>query len=260
MISTNLASTDGRSGGMPDASINAEGMAAVQKIRADRMSPGRRRGELRVRMLTWLADQDHQGGPADWSGFASGPDIAYYCNDFTEKDIHREADYLQEKGLIRSHKVWNAAPGTVRPTITTDGQDCLVDFGGNVSEYLSRGQRPNQTTNTTNNVAMTGSTGKITVASDNVVQNVNSGLDTTKLLDFAGFVRQSIPVIGVDGEEQEALGTQSEELHREASSASPDKGRLRSLTDSILEGLRLAAPTVVQSTAIGLGGWCFGVE
>lgn len=100
---------------------------------------------------------------------------------------------------------------------------------------------------------MTDSTGNIAVASENVVQNVNAGLDTTALLDFAGFVRQTLPTLGLPPEQQHALDAQAEALHREADSPAPDRGKLRRLLDAILEGLRLATPTVVQSTAIGLG-------
>lgn len=236
-----------------DASINAEGVALVQRLRAERMSPARRLGTLRSRMLTWLDDRDQQGGPSDWSTFLVMPYIEYHGSDFTEKEVLREASYLKEHDLIKAFSAWGVKPGTLRPTITIQGRDCLVDFGGNVSDYLNREQRANGTTSTTNNITMTGSSGNITVASDNVVQNVNAGLDTTRLLDFAGLVRQSLPILGLEQSTQEELDAQSEELHREAGAATPDRSRLRSLIEAILSGLRLAAPTVVRATAIGLG-------
>ncbi|MGM1062164.1 hypothetical protein [Saccharothrix sp. Mg75] len=233
----------------PDASINAEGVVAVQKIRRERMKPARRLGVLRSRMLTWLDGHDRQTGSRPWSEFLAGPDIGYYGNNFTEKEVLREADYLHERGLIKTLSTASRSPGVARSTITSNGRDCLVDFDGNVSEYLNRGQQ----SNTTTNIMMTGSTGNITVASDNVVQNVNAGLSTTEVLKFAGFVRQSLPVLGVEQSAHEALDAQAEELHQEASSAAPDRGRLRGLLDAVLDGLRMAAPTVVRSTAIGLG-------
>lgn len=239
--------------GGSDASINAEGAALVQKLRAERMRPARRLGTLRSRMLTWLDEYSEQSGPSDWSEFLAGPGMEYHGSDFTEKEVTREADYLQHHGLIKAFSAWGATSGMLRPTITTQGRDCLVDFEGNVSDYLNRSQRPNNTTSTTNNITMTGSTGNITVASDNVVQNVNAGLDTTKTLDFAGYVRQTLPVLGLDQDTREVLNAQAEELHQEADTAAPDRGKLRRLLDAILEGLRLAAPTVVQATAIGLG-------
>jgi hypothetical protein len=85
------------------------------------------------------------------------------------------------------------------------------------------------------------------VASENVV------LDTTKLLDFAGFVGQTLPTLGLPADQQQTLDVQAEELHQESDSPTPDRGKLRRLGDAILDGLRAAAPTVVQSTAIDLG-------
>jgi hypothetical protein len=137
----------------------------------------------------------------------------------------------------------------IRPELTANGRDCVVDFGGNVPDYLNRSPRGGHTTH----IKMTGSTGNITVASENVVQNVSTGLDTTKLLDFAGFVRQTLPTLGLPADQQQTLDAQAEELHQESDSPTPDRGKLRRLGDAILDGLRAAAPTVVQSTAIDLG-------
>lgn len=239
--------------GGPDANITAQGIARVQQLRTERQSPARRVATLRTRMLMWLDHQEQQEiGIDDWSQFLASPNVDYYGTPFSKQELAREAEYLKQHDLITGIDVGDmrqATPGMIRPKLTGSGRDCVIDFGGNVSDYLNRGRSGGNTTN----ITMTDSAGNITVASENVVQNVNSGLDTTKLLDFAGFVRQTLPTLGLPTNQQDTLDTQAGELHHEADSPTPDRSKLRRLLDAILEGLGAAAPTVVQSTAIGLG-------
>jgi hypothetical protein len=233
------------------ARITASGMACVQQLRAKRDTSAQRIGTLRTRMLLWLDQRERQGvDTGDWSDFLAGPDADYYGTAFSKRDLAREAGYLKQHNLITAIDVRDlVSPAMIRPELTANGRDCVVDFGGNVSDYLNRSQRSGHTTH----IMMTDSTGNITVASENVVQNVNTGLDTTKLLDFAGFVRQTLPTLGLSADQQQALDAQAKELHQESDSPTPDRGKLRRMVDAILDGLRAAAPTVVQSTAIGLG-------
>ncbi|SDG69729.1 hypothetical protein SAMN05216553_110295 [Lentzea fradiae] len=109
------------------------------------------------------------------------------------------------------------------------------------------------TTITTNDTTMTDSTGNITVGSSDVRQEANSGLDTTEVLTFIGFVRQSLPVLGIEQSAQEGLVARIGELHREADSATPDRRRLCELLGTVLDGLRLVDPTVVRTIALDMG-------
>jgi len=45
----------------------------------------------------------------------------------------------------------------------------------------------------------------------------------------------------------------AEELHAEAASSTPDRGRLRQLVDRLLAGLKEAAPTVASKLLLAAG-------
>lgn len=147
--------------GGPVAEITAHGIAWVQQARADRQSSARRTGALRTRMLLWLDEQERCGTQAtDWSGFLSGPNAVYHEAPFTKQELTREAAYLKQRNLITAIDIEEAEPGFLQPGLTTDGRDCIIDHGGNVSDY-NRGRTGGATTN----VTMSDNSGNIVVAS-----------------------------------------------------------------------------------------------
>ncbi|RKT51877.1 hypothetical protein [Saccharothrix australiensis] len=234
--------------GGADCDLTAAGLSEAQRLQTERMSPARRLGVLRTRMLQWLEDQVRV---TDWTGFLSGDQARYHGNDFSEAELRREAGYLHEHGLIKAFSTWQSGDGMLRPSLTAEGRDCLIHFEGDVNQYLNRSVRPGITNNTT--ITMTDSIGNITNASAHVVQNANAGLDTTKVLEFAGALRQSLPILGLDEDVQQVANAQAEELHQEAQSATPDRGKMRRLLDGLLQALSTGSATAVQNLLAGLG-------
>jgi hypothetical protein len=55
---------------------------------------------------------------------------------FTEAEVRRAAAYLVAKDLIKGPGAWGSAGSPVRASITPQGQDCVEEYGGDVSEYL----------------------------------------------------------------------------------------------------------------------------
>jgi predicted transcriptional regulator len=236
-------------GGNWDAKLTAQGVDFVQKIRVERSDSVRRSRELQQHMLCWLHNQEHRGTPpSDWNDFLASDDAIFYGDRFTLAELERQAEYLSAKTLITSLHIAEAADGTLKPSLTAAGQDCVMDFGGNVSEYTNR-QRCGGTTN----INMTSSTGNIVVASENVKQNIKTGIDTRKLLEFAGFVRQVLPTLGLGEDDQAELDADAAELHRAAEEVEPDRGRLQQLSDAVMSGLIKAAPSIVTATATAMG-------
>ncbi|HWG63398.1 MAG TPA: hypothetical protein VG253_17010 [Streptosporangiaceae bacterium] len=131
--------------------------------------------------------------------------------------------------------------------LTDDGHDCVLEFGGNVSDYLGRRNTGPVSTYIANN------SGNVAVASAHFAQNVTTGLDASKLIELAAAVRQALPVLGLPPDQHSALEGHAEELHDAASSPQPDKGNLRRLVDAIMAGLNKAATPVATAIATSLG-------
>jgi hypothetical protein len=66
--------------------------------------------------------------------------------------------------------------------------------------------------------------GNLVINGERFTQNYNAGIDVAQLLDFAGGVRQMLPVLGLDGSTKGDLAKVAEDLHAEASSPAPDRG------------------------------------
>ncbi len=231
-----------------DVAITSEGLAFISEVRTQRSDPTNRAQHLRKFMLRWLYEKSPNEPPHDWSAFYTDWRFFYLGESYTSDEVAREAEYLSDRGLISGLAIEEAGPASIYPRLTSDGRDCVTEHGGNVSTFLNRHQPANNT-----NVYMTGVQGNTVIASNNVVQNVEGGLDMRAMLDFAGFVRQVASTLGLADEERENMTSAAEALHEDASSSSPEPGRLRRLINSIMEGLTKAAPTVVSSTAIQMG-------
>jgi hypothetical protein len=190
--------------GGPNAEILPDGTAAVQRLRASRTDPAqraRRAATVRTRLLWWL--DAHDTPPTDLSGALVELDADDLGTPFTIADISREATYLRDKGLISVHRTWQS--DFLRPALTHAGRTCITDFGGNVSDYLDRGYRGGTTTN--NHVTVAGPGNNIAVGDHNT-QNMTAGLDITKVLEFAQFVSEAMPALGLSPEQQTTLAAQ----------------------------------------------------
>lgn len=237
------------SGGRTEAMITALGIDAVQQVRAERTDVVRRTRELGQRMLTWLLQQEYlDTQPPDWAGFAASEHGRFHGDLFTLGEVERRAGYLSERGLITGLSIDQAAPGTLNPGLTAAGRDCVIDFGANVADYLNRA--PN---GPTNHITMNHSTGQVVVGSENVRQTIRTGLDTRKLREFAEYVRQVAPTLGMTEDQVAAVQADATELCEATEATEPDHGRLRQLCDAVMRAITQAAPTVVQTAAIALG-------
>jgi hypothetical protein len=235
-------------GGPAFAMLTTEGINYIQKIRAKRVDHAERIRTLRQALLTWLYSQERQGiATGDWNGFVNGPDAHFYGDPFTETDIVTAVGDLSAKNLISGIDIDQLGPAMVKPRLTVDGRSCVIDYESDVSEYLKRQQGGST------NITMTNVQGQTVIASDNVTQTMTTGVDVSKLLDFAGFVRQVAPTLGLDEADQADLRNQAEQLHDAASSSNPDRGRLRRLLDAVMQGLLKAAPSVVTTAANDMG-------
>ncbi len=222
-LATNLSSY-----GDPCAQITPDGMAWVQRQRAAQADPTQRVHALRTRMLLWLDEPDNQK-VEDWSGFVASPSAVYQGVPFTQEEFAREAEYLSRKGLISAFESWSVKKGMIKPRLTDSGRDCITDHGGNVSDYLTRGRGGGNTTN--NNITMTGSTGNITVGSENVVQNVNETQQVAPgfeaIAEAVADTLRQLPAIGLPEEDQQDAEAVANEVLAEVVRDEPNRGWIR---------------------------------
>jgi hypothetical protein len=234
--------TYGRAGG----AITPAGIHAIQQLRTKRASPKVRAALLRREMLTWLDGQEERGaGPNSFDDFAASLESA--DDAFTERELRGAAEYLQRHQLIEAVHVEESSDGWVGPLLTVDGRECISDYDGDVGEYLRdrRGGGPTADNSTT--VYISDNNGNLSINGERFTQNYKTGLDVAALLEFAGGVRQMLPVLGMDVAAQGDLAKAADELHAEASSRSPDHGHLRQLVKRLQAGLKEAAPTVAKT-------------
>lgn len=192
----------------------------------------------------------HRAGNCSWSSRRPRRLAAY-----SERDVRHAAEYLHEHQLIKAVKVAEEIDGWLRPTLTVAGRTCLIDFGGDVAEYLNRGRATPMITDnsTTNNTWVSDNHGNLNVSGDHISQSItNSGLDVAQLLELAGGVDQFAPVLQLPAHVERELVATAHDLHAEASVAAPDRGRLRQLVDKIYAGVKDAAPTVGKKAVLGL--------
>lgn len=236
--------------GGTDAALTPLGIQRVQKLRADRTETSKRIPALRTAMLRWLsaresADED----VVSWDEFVDGHAADYLGERFKLGETERQADYLWSKGLIAAVRLGEERPGCTRPRLTSSGQDCAIDFGGNVSEYLNK---PPSATNI-NNIHIADNRGNLSIAGEQFTQSITSGIDTSELLKFAGAVRQILPTLDLETEKAAELDRQAEELHEAASEPEPEVGRLKKLWAAVMQGITSATPTVASELVTNLG-------
>ncbi|GAA2679822.1 MULTISPECIES: hypothetical protein [Actinosynnema] len=235
-----------------DCRLTGPGMVEAQRLIAQRNSPARRIGALRTGMLAWL---DANPRVPNWKPFLNTEAMSHPGKDFTPDEVDKEIAYLHEHGLFEGQVPAAGVRKVLNPRITSKGRDCLLHHEGDVRSYLDRnsGATTNHTTHNNTNITMTDSVGNIVNSSTNVRQNINSDLDVAAVLKFAGAVSQALPVLNLDQDTQRTADVQAQELHEEASAASPDPSRMRTMIRSLLETLKTGANTAILEFVTGLG-------
>lgn len=90
--------------------------------------------------------------------------------------------------------VEESSDGWIGPRLTVDGRECITDYDGDVGEYLRDRRGGGSTTDNSTTVHISENNGNLMVNGDRFTQYYNTGVDVAALLDFAGGVRQMLPV------------------------------------------------------------------
>jgi hypothetical protein len=95
--------------------------------------------------------------------------------------------------------------------------------------------------------------GNLAVASVHLAQTYGDGVDVGKIREFANFIGQISPTLGLGPDQQADLETGADELQAAASDPAADRGSFRRALDRVLRLLRAAGPTAAQKLAISMG-------
>ncbi|MFF0270025.1 hypothetical protein [Kribbella sp. NPDC004536] len=239
--------------GTPGGMITPTGINAVQELRNKRRDPKARDALLRSAMLRWLDEQEEADAyPNSFQEFVDS--LTEEDEKFSLREFRAAAEYLHSNGLITAvHVEEEPSEGWNGPRLTPEGRAYLTDHGGDVAEYLRerRGGSPTHH----NSIHIGGDNkGNFVVGSENCTQNYTAGLKTEDLVHFAELVRETLDALkGVDQATKDQLGEAADALKTEATTAAPERGRLRQLVDRLRAGVNAAAPTAVKTVLIAAG-------
>ncbi|MEV5255933.1 hypothetical protein AB0K98_29745 [Streptomyces werraensis] len=190
-------------------------------------------------MLRWLFDTDSDQTPVNPALFLATPGSYFAGTEISGTDLHQALAYLAEHNLIEHI---DTDPATV--AITPQGTRCAL-AGGSVQDHVNQ-PRPG----TTYNTYLPNAKGVIIGEQQNFTQNNTDGVDPTLFVQLAGYVGQVSPILGLSDEDRVELERVAQDLHDEATSGTPEPGRLRQFANQLKEMLLAGATTMAATQGI----------
>ncbi|MGW6612241.1 hypothetical protein ACWGA0_02040 [Streptomyces erythrochromogenes] len=225
-------------GGTPDVHLTDAGRAAIHRLKKLKKD---RSARLRYTMntyLKWLFDTAGTQESVNPSLFL-GTTAAYFAGTAISGDEMREAlAHLTDLDLVARP---TTAPEVV---ITAEGARCAL-AGGNVQDYVNQPR-----SGAVYNNYMPNAKGVIMGDQHNFTQNNTDGVDPTLFAQLAGYVGQVSSTLGMSEADRVELEGVAEDLHEEATSASPAPGRLRQLASQLRDTLLQAGTTIAATMGV----------
>ncbi|MEU3767895.1 hypothetical protein AB0E55_22825 [Amycolatopsis keratiniphila] len=237
--------------GDPDCLLSGAGRYQAQQLISQR--PARRVAALRTRMLRWL---DTESQRVDWSDFLASDHVEYQQQRFTQTEVEHQAEFLYNAGLITAVRVNEAVDGTLRPTLTSRGRDCLVQ-GGDVAAYLGAGHGPSNTTIRNSQDTHIGSiTGGMQAWNSTTVSQVQHNNAAAGYEELVRLVQQLVAQLPerteLTSEAREDIQEAAEDTLDVLAGPEPKPGKIRRLVDGIVGALGRAALPLGQGMAQGV--------
>jgi len=221
--------------GDPCVTLTAAGIADVHARRQRREDPAQRAAAARTGLLRWSYRQHLAKVHLPYTEqFAESAEAQFEGTRFT-KGAYGEIDYaakdLANKQLIEGAVVEEYA-GPVTAEITPAGIECVVDFGGNVPDYL-RDQRSQGPSMNVNGPVVYGDVHGAQLAWGN--QTVTQNQQQTQQIApgfeaiaqaVADTLRQ-LPAFGLPEEDQQDAEAVANEVLVEVTRSKPDRGKIR---------------------------------
>ncbi|WP_406075202.1 hypothetical protein [Streptomyces virginiae] len=209
--------------GDPAANLTPLGIQWIHERRRRRADPVARAITARRSVLVWLWTQKDQGVDQPIvAGVLETDSSVFEGERLTDDDIDRAASYLLDKGLIKGRQSFGH-PGPVRADITTEGQDCVEHYDGDVAVFDRRHDGGSTTFNIGSN------TGNIAANSRDFTLNATTtdgGVNLAEVVMLARALRQSAPILGLPDEEVIELTELADRLEHVATGDDVDQRRL----------------------------------
>ncbi|MFJ6699850.1 hypothetical protein ACIQM4_27815 [Streptomyces sp. NPDC091272] len=187
-------------------------------------------------LLRWLFDAGSDQTPVNPALFLATPSSYFAGTEISGTDLQQALVYLAEHRLI---DYIDTDPATA--AITSQGTSCAL-AGGSVQDHINQ-PRPG----TTYNTYLPNAKGVIIGEQQHFTQNNTDGVDPALFIQAAGYIGQVSTILGMPDEDRVELERVAQDLHDEATSDSPEPGRLRQfatqLKNKLLEGTSTMAAT-----------------
>ncbi|TGZ12342.1 hypothetical protein DV517_74370 [Streptomyces sp. S816] len=226
-------------GGTPDAHLTDAGRAAIHRLKRLRLDRAARLRYTMDAFHRWLFDTAGDQKPINPVLFLATPASYFAGSEITGTELHEALAYLSEHKLI---KHIDTEPPTV--AITLQGVSCALT-GGSVQDHVNQ-PRPSATYNT----YLPNAKGVIIGEQQNFTQNNTDGVDPTLFVQLAGYVGQVSPILGLSDKDRVELERVAQDLHTEATSASPEPGRLHQFATQLKDKLLAGATTMAATQGI----------
>lgn len=127
-------------GAPPYLQLTAAGIARIEDAQQQRADRARRASDLRGQMLRWLFDKTDRGEqPYSWDDFLSHNPSHLVGELFSEAEVRRQSKYLSERGFLATSAIIEEEdPEWANPTITSRGEDCVLQTEGVVERYMAK--------------------------------------------------------------------------------------------------------------------------
>ncbi|WP_148663787.1 hypothetical protein [Streptomyces ambofaciens] len=233
--------------GAPHVHLTDEGRVAVHTLKNLQKDRAARLRHTMDAFLRWLYDAAGDQSPTDPGLFLATPGALFAGTEIPQTDLQQALVHLAENDLIEPI---GADPVTV--AITTQGVSCALS-GGSVQDHTNQ-----QGPGTTYNNFLPNAQGVIIGEQQNVTQNNTAGIDPSAFVQLAGYVGQISNTLGMPETDRVELERVAQELHDEATSPSPEPGRMRQFATQVKDMLVGAGATAAAQVGIQMAEQALG--
>ncbi|KXK59264.1 hypothetical protein AWW66_25275 [Micromonospora rosaria] len=210
--------------GGPAAVITLAGRHVAEQYRRDLTDPVKRAATARTGLLRWLYAQQAAGAHYPVTTHVLQSEESMYLGErLTEDDIDRAAAYLYEQGFIKGVRTAQTR-GPVRVALTSKGEDCVEQYGGNVTAYQQGGQGRGNTN--TFNFGPIINNGTMAVASEGFTQNTTVGVDQAGVAKLVQTLLDGLDKLQLTDEARTSARAELEAVQQEVQQPQPNTGRV----------------------------------